>query len=188
MWAARTELELSDFPLLIEPETIIESLLLSITYMSCNIAMSCVPVWVYRATPFENNLIIPLMNEKIEFMNKPRRKVKMRRAFVNKLTRRTERILGLKPENQAEPVIIDQEISLPPTPSELINEEREAYNQELRDKFIQIEHLLRVLPREIKRNFMNNPVANRIRELLADVRIEQIPERMLEILNDWELL
>lgn len=110
----------------------------------------------------------------------------MRRALVNKLTRGTERVLGLKPE--CVPSELPSDMSLPPTPSELIREERDAYNQELRNKFIQIEHLLRMLPREIKRSLMNNPVANRIRELLVDVRVEQIPERLLEMLNDLELL
>lgn len=115
----------------------------------------------------------------------------MRRAIVNKITAGAERVLGLKHQSDPKPEVTAEDLrvmGLPPTPTELLNEERAAYDRRVFEKLLIVQHILQTLPVVAKRRVTNNLVANKIRELLADIRVEQIPEKMLEWLNDLELL
>lgn len=115
----------------------------------------------------------------------------MRRALANKINSGMERVLGLRDYHEPRPEIsIDElkRLSLPPTPMELLNNERKEYDQRVMEKLIIVQQILMTLPVRAKRRVMNNVVANKIREQLEGVRVEQIPERMLDWLNDLQIL
>lgn len=116
----------------------------------------------------------------------------MRRAFADKVNRGLEKCLRLKhPEREPKPEVTVDELkrmSLPPTPNELLNQEREEFDQKVLEKLLIVQHILQTLPVVAKRRVMNNLVANKIRELLQDIRVEQIPDKMLQWLNDLDLL
>lgn len=115
----------------------------------------------------------------------------MRRALANKINSGMERVLGLRDYHEPKAEIsIDElkRLSLPPTPMELLNNERQQYDQRVMEKLIIVQQILMTLPVKAKRRVMNNIVANKIREHLEGVRVEQIPERMLDWLNDLQIL
>lgn len=120
----------------------------------------------------------------------------MRRALIGKINSGLHKILRVEQEGQEQPQVLNTQdmlgLQLPPTPQELamqeLAQETALYNERVREKLLQVQHILFILPRGIKRKMLDNAVANKIRELIADIRVEDIPAKMLEVLNDLELL
>lgn len=114
----------------------------------------------------------------------------IRRAIVKKITRAAERVLRLEPEeeNQKE----ENVHNLPPTPEELLAleeaEQKEIYDARVKQKLIQLQHIIFSLPRGLKQRLTDNELCNRIRELTADIRVEDMPQKLLDALNDLDLL
>lgn len=114
----------------------------------------------------------------------------MRRAFVNKLTSGAERLLRLKPEEKTSELSANdlQGMTLPPTPEELLAQENQVADSRVHEKLLIIQHILLTIPAGVKSSVAKSAVGMKIRELLADIRIEQIPEKMLQMLNDLDIV
>lgn len=102
----------------------------------------------------------------------------MRRAFIAKVNRGLERVLRVSAEEPEE---------LPLTPEQLAAQEQEEQYQQLATATLRVAELRRLLlliPRGLRTFGRNNTTVIRIRELLANMRLDTLPADLVELINE----
>lgn len=110
-----------------------------------------------------------------------------RRRFISAVNNTLERLLHVNDQN-------DYSVSDDRQSDELIDIEQDLSLEQQREEFFrnhrriqEIQRLLLLIPRGLRNRLQNSETLNRIRDLLRDVRLEQLPGHVLDQLNELNL-
>lgn len=125
------------------------------------------------------NANLPKNEDKIEYLRSsmPASKMSRRVRFIAAVNRSLERVLHVAPEEEV--------VNLPPTPEELLLIEAGNVQQQ---RLQVLRRVLFAIPSGVARRMLQHHTVLEIRELLRNVRLEDIPRELLDILNNLEFL
>lgn len=111
-----------------------------------------------------------------------------RRRFINGVNSLLTRALNVNDQDDYSDHEVRQseDIHYVPTPQELLDQEREQYFRVHR-QIQELRRLVTIVPRGIRRRLMESETMNRIKEILDNTRLEDLPGDLLEVLNDLNI-